>query len=47
MSGNAVEEAKQLCQTHAQLALNVVQETFEPSDARTALENIINALRIY
>lgn len=47
MSGNAVEEAKQLCQSHAQAALNVVQETFEPSDACTALENIINALKIY
>ncbi|KAG0719977.1 Decaprenyl-diphosphate synthase subunit 2 [Chionoecetes opilio] len=47
MGGNAVEEAKQLCQSHAQLAQNVVQETFEPSDARTALENIINALKIY
>uniref|UniRef100_A0A0P4WB96 Decaprenyl-diphosphate synthase subunit 2 n=1 Tax=Scylla olivacea TaxID=85551 RepID=A0A0P4WB96_SCYOL len=47
MSGNAVEEAKQLCQSHAQAALNVVQDTFEPSDACTALENIINALKIY
>lgn len=47
MSGSAVEEAKQLCQSHAQRALNVVQETFDPSDARTALENIINALKIY
>lgn len=47
MAGTGVKEAKDLCQSHAQAALNVLQEVIEPSDARTALENIINALRIY
>ncbi|KAK3875320.1 hypothetical protein Pcinc_019802 [Petrolisthes cinctipes] len=47
MSGHGVEAAKDLCQSHAQAALNVLHEVIDPSDARTALENIINALRIY
>lgn len=47
MAGRGVQEAKDLCQSHAQAALDVLQDVIEPSDARTALENIINALRIY
>lgn len=47
MAGRGVQDAKDLCQSHAQAALDVLQDVFEPSDARTALENIINALRIY
>ncbi|XP_068225358.1 all trans-polyprenyl-diphosphate synthase PDSS2 [Palaemon carinicauda] len=45
-SGNGVEKAKELCQRHSKAALKVLHESFEPSDARTALENIIHALRI-
>lgn len=46
MAGTGVQEAKDLCQSYALSALKVLQE-FEASDARTALENIVNALRIY
>ncbi|XP_066989393.1 all trans-polyprenyl-diphosphate synthase PDSS2 isoform X1 [Macrobrachium rosenbergii] len=46
MSGNGVQKAKDLCQRHSEAALKVLHESFEPSDARTALGNIIHALRI-
>ncbi|KAK7040807.1 Decaprenyl-diphosphate synthase subunit 2, partial [Halocaridina rubra] len=46
MNGNGVTKAKELCQRHSEAALRVLHSAFEPSDARTALTNIINALRI-
>lgn len=46
MAGNGVQKAKNLCQRHSEAALKILHETFEASDARTALTNIINALRI-
>nr|XP_053626455.1 LOW QUALITY PROTEIN: all trans-polyprenyl-diphosphate synthase PDSS2-like [Cherax quadricarinatus] len=41
MAGRGVQETKDLCKSYIQAALNVLQDVFEPSDARTALENII------
>ncbi|XP_076046748.1 all trans-polyprenyl-diphosphate synthase PDSS2-like [Oratosquilla oratoria] len=46
MEGTAVDEAKDLCQSYANAALNVLKE-LEATDARTALENIIHALKDY
>ena len=44
LSGTAVEETKELCHSYVEDALEVLN-TFEPSDARTALENIVHALK--
>lgn len=44
LSGTAVEETKELCHSYVEDALKVLN-TFEPTDARTALENIVLALK--
>jgi len=42
-NSDAIEQAKQLLQIHGQKALSALS-TFTPSDARSALEKIVNAI---